>query len=667
MQQPEWFSGSQEFGHPAADRVEPLFWIEELRFLSALSPDESALVRRVKFKKGLNVVWAKAPTQDLPDAKQRISGHAAGKTTLCRFIRFVFDEKHCADGAVAQSISDKFPNGYVTALVHLDGKPWVVVRSINGLNGSFCAEECSIDDVLADARLHQPYQEYASALKELRKRITGITLLPDDTPLTFGHILPWLTRDQDCFFSDPAVWRNNPVTNSDSPYLSKEKAMLVMRSVAAPGTEDEVALVKEQRQLTDKLDFIEAQQHDADVVLGVYKRNLECMAKERDLDVNLVEAWLPKIELELNAVLAGDGVTDKEKAALEEAEQQRDLSAKKCAVLADQISGSEAAYHHTLDKIVELKKAGRRKELADEIEEAAREHPRRAYCCQPIEVAKLECPLFKQAEVDTESASALYHATEPEGLLASLEKAVKIHEGVLTRERAKLKTEEKNLLTAKQLCNTMKLAQAAKRRKHVRTASQFSVSLATINGFCDTQKEQARLANTYTEFQKKHKLCSESLSAKRDKDKAMFARLTDVFNQLIGFVLGEDVAGTVTVSGGMIALRCSYKGDLESSAIRAVQTVCFDLATLVLSIEGTGKHPRFLLHDSPRVADLTGAIFHRYFWLAKKLEELANEKPTFQYIITTTEPPPKIFQDEPWLVAQLDASTKEGRLLHENL
>jgi hypothetical protein len=435
----------------------------------------------------------------------------------------------------------------------------------------------------------------------------------------------------------------------------------------APGTENEISLVKEQRQLTDELSRIEGVQHDTAVMLGVYKNDLEIVAKERELDVNLVEAWLPRFQAELKAALEGDGVTNAEEEALAKEEESRDALAGEYAVLEDQISGSEAAFQHTLAKIAELKKTSLRKALEDEVGEAAREHPGRKYCCQPIEVARLKCHLCKQAEADKQSAAALYSATEPDSMLAMLEKSAEIHKDVLTRERAERESLGGKLKTAKEVCVNIRTELANKRHKHVRNASKLSVTLAILDRFNTAQKAQAGLSDTYTDTQKKHRVCSDSLSKKRDKHKPKFARLTDVFNQLIEFVLGDDVNGSVTMSGGMIELGCSYKGDLKSSAIRAVQTVCFDLATLVLSIEGHGNHPRFLLHDSPRVADLTGTIFHRYFWLARKLEELANENPTFQYIITTTEPPPEKFQFEPWRVAKLDASTKDGRLLHENL
>ena len=80
-----------------------------------------------------------------------------------------------------------------------------------------------------------------------------------------------------------------------------------------------------------------------------------------------------------------------------------------------------------------------------------------------------------------------------------------------------------------------------------------------------------------------------------------------------------------------------------------------------------GAHPRFLIHDGPRVSDLAATIFKQYFLYAYELEKIAAGNPSFQYIITTTEPPPAELQKLPWLVCELDATSPESRLLKCNL
>jgi len=113
----------------------------------------------------------------------------------------------------------------------------------------------------------------------------------------------------------------------------------------------------------------------------------------------------------------------------------------------------------------------------------------------------------------------------------------------------------------------------------------------------------------------------------------------------------------------------SERGDLTSAAIETLKILIFDLAALICSVEGRGFHPRFLIHDGPREADMAADLYQKIFLLAHELElAFGNGAPGFQYIVTTTEPPPVDLQDsKSQLVPVLDASTKTGRLFKEDL
>ena len=78
----------------SSERPEPLFWICEVRFLSKFSPEPESEIRRINFRKGLNIVWAIPPNEYHAEDDQRIAGHATGKTTLCRMIRYLLGESN---------------------------------------------------------------------------------------------------------------------------------------------------------------------------------------------------------------------------------------------------------------------------------------------------------------------------------------------------------------------------------------------------------------------------------------------------------------------------------------------------------------------------------------------------------------------------------------------
>jgi hypothetical protein len=104
----------------------------------------------------------------------------------------------------------------------------------------------------------------------------------------------------------------------------------------------------------------------------------------------------------------------------------------------------------------------------------------------------------------------------------------------------------------------------------------------------------------------------------------------------------------------------------SGTAIVSLDVVLFDLAVLAMAIEGKIRHPGFLIHDSPREADLGGSIYAGLFDLARRLEDF-GAAPLFQYIVTTTTEPPEEFRADPWLRLELRGSPAEARLLRKDL
>ena len=72
--------------------------------------------------------------------------------------------------------------------------------------------------------------------------------------------------------------------------------------------------------------------------------------------------------------------------------------------------------------------------------------------------------------------------------------------------------------------------------------------------------------------------------------------------------------------------------------------------------------PAFLIHDSPREADLGLDLYHRLFLFTQWLEGVGNQ-PLFQYIITTTTPPPDEVKTETCLRLTLRGTPAKERLL----
>ncbi|MES2570381.1 MAG: chromosome segregation protein SMC, partial [Verrucomicrobiota bacterium] len=95
--QPELLPQDRDF-HPDFSSKEPLVWVRELALFRTFASGESNVVRRIRLRPGLNILWAhpmKHGAEPLPEPVldfTGVSGHASGKTTFCRFLRHILGE-----------------------------------------------------------------------------------------------------------------------------------------------------------------------------------------------------------------------------------------------------------------------------------------------------------------------------------------------------------------------------------------------------------------------------------------------------------------------------------------------------------------------------------------------------------------------------------------------
>lgn len=158
----------------------------------------------------------------------------------------------------------------------------------------------------------------------------------------------------------------------------------------------------------------------------------------------------------------------------------------------------------------------------------------------------------------------------------------------------------------------------------------------------------------------------EILSAFRDKQGLTFGRITEKFSAIIRRLVSENAKGAVTLSGDRLQITVDVDGDRRTAAIESLKVLAFDLACLCLSIEGATHVPAFLVHDSPREADLGLSIYDELFRLMRELEVLTETTP-FQYIVTTTTRLPEDLRCDPWLRLVLRGAPGSERLMARDL
>jgi hypothetical protein len=234
-------------------------------------------------------------------------------------------------------------------------------------------------------------------------------------------------------------------------------------------------------------------------------------------------------------------------------------------------------------------------------------------------------------------------------MVAKCEREERETQRILIRYQTKL-AEEKQRLTDKRLQLHNQVQLAVRARDTWLKAEELASSIAKYESAVNESRETQRVLRT--------------------RQQQTVVNISALYEQLICAVLGDSVSGLIDLNGRYLTAKIERNGDVSSGAIDTIKILALDLAALAASVAGYGSHPRFLLHDSPREADMDPLTYQRFFlWIQKLEQSFASQQPcNFQYIITTTEPPPKTLQIAPWLLDPvLDASKPENRLLGVNL
>ena len=113
-----------EFDIPGG-QIGPRLWIRRL----ALWKDATTLLRDIKLREGVNIIWS----PDLSTNDAGATPHGSGKSTFCRLIRYWLGERHFANEEQRPLMQYKLPDGFVGAEVMIDGECWVVTRPM-GMN-----------------------------------------------------------------------------------------------------------------------------------------------------------------------------------------------------------------------------------------------------------------------------------------------------------------------------------------------------------------------------------------------------------------------------------------------------------------------------------------------------------------------------------------------------
>jgi hypothetical protein len=644
---------------PIVGQNGPRLWVKRLAIWQEPGGEK---VRDISFRPGLNIIWS-------PDGGDALSsesptdaiGHGSGKTLFCRLLRYCLGEDRYAAEDQRERVGVAFLNGIVGAEVMLDGVCWAIVRPLGVRRRHMAVAGGNLDEIASGEGTSTGLEPFLDAVESSILTIGLAALISGQRSdrRSWPIALAWLTRDQECRFNDVLEWRST-ASDSDSPArgMTQTEKLDALRAFIVAITPEEHAKRAEVSSLDDQRRALEQEighrrweidrtQSRLASALGVAAETLadgplavEQMRKAAQ-DRLSAAAKLPGgqprsgidaarrehegaraewTRLEAERIRIEATIPESEKMASQLQGELPGISFSKseaespicpiCDVPIDRALAEGCGVSHKLPDLEACRRrlALRKKNIEDEINRLASLRSARTQTLQQLALAK--------QRVDQLAES-----------LAAIEKARDAREGAWYSARRLVDDVER----LSELIGTQETAQKSARE----IVSRLETERAVLGAF-------------------------------RDKQARVFGRLSETFDPIVRRLVGSDAKGRVTLSGNGLEPNVNMGGDRTTAAIDSLKVLAFDLAVLCLSIEGDTRVPAFLIHDSPREADLGLSIYHRLFRLVTEIEG-SDGPPQFQYIVTTTTRPPEDLAVEPWLRLTLRGSPGTERLLRRDL
>lgn len=645
----------------------PVIWIEKIAILKG--EKVSSKDRIIPFTKGINIVWGVEIENSTGNSiSQILSGHSVGKTSLCRLIRFCLGEEHFGTEFQERAIRNVFGKGAVVAKIHVSDSFWVVYRPF-GKSCKSKAEKGMDFEACLNGTL--PSGEYRSIIEEI-ERFTIAQMpqaLPSETMNQYSwlDLLAWLARDQEARFGALWEWRSKR-SESQGSTLKKDQALYLMRLVLG-------LLHEKDTKLRARIE--EAEKRDAVLSKSIAHAQKEPETSRRGFEKLIADT----LQLNIEDLSKQEGSTTSFEVLAEQKVSELEQSA-----------GKLAQANQSLDDDILLREI-ETKRYEDNVNRLRAELiPEQAISSFTIgdrnkKITEIESVLSGYCDYSGKKIKDCSYTQEKLAELKEQQKKWENSKGKLLRDlsaseqfdlicqmRDDLRDGRQQYDTFRRELNDLKVQRTAIYDELTGikgTLKNLTSNLKNWRHFdsiCSGRVEHTELKkilNEQIQLQKNITTMKTQRNAYRNDYDQNLQSLTKIYNNLISDILTKQFSGTVTITGGDGELKFGIKQDaaFHGEAIETLSLVIADFAA-TLSRCTLGFHPGFLVHDSPREADLAQLIYDQYLKVVLEYSNVLGgpKNAPFQYIITTTSTPPKELKDAGVIVAQLKGDPKEEML-----
>jgi hypothetical protein len=269
-----------------------------------------------------------------------------------------------------------------------------------------------------------------------------------------------------------------------------------------------------------------------------------------------------------------------------------------------------------------------------------------------------ECPLKGNGAASPNRDE--FRKAQIEGKTRELQASEQAH-AKLTDEAAELRSARDKAKQRYEAADTKAEEQRSSYRKRL---SQLDALIEEATAYRSDNKRLEKALNALTDVERK---IEASRTSHHDAHQQLLSRqqtLNRHLRRVLRVLVSSTGNATLDISMRGLHVSLDQQDATPGEALASETALSLDLACLSASVCGLGTVPRFVIHDSPREADLEPHIYARLFRFIKLLEdEAGSAEPNFQYIIATTTPPPKALARKPYVRETLDARHDDGLLL----
>lgn len=643
-------------------KARPRLWIERLVIFS--EPDIEHRIRSIGFRPGLNLIWAHEPEDRKAYAGIHAAGHGVGKTSLCLLLRYCLGDGLAASvAALRETLYGEFPQGGVGAVVHVGPESFSVFRYFNAHREGMAGNGDDLAALLQNGG-DQSFKAFETYLAEsLMSGVSPRAIPETGQAIQWPHVLAWISRDQGTRFKSFYAWRDGEGTRLQR---SRQDPPIVMRAVLGLLDRGESALLARIRGLEREFEASELETARLKQEPELIRRRIESelrawLAVPPELPLRTDDLFKDSVEtkiLEAQAkATANLAELEKKNEAVEEALVElraewlllkRDYEEADAEFLSSNSArqSDEGAFRESRNRIVNLRGLAGQPCKHGEIDLGKCTHIQE-------EIRKLEGSIDMKARrdqgvlaqaMDDWTSRAAQALERRDKLRPSLDKA---------QARVSEKERERKVLRSKRDLATADLARGDRLRSELdrwtRAAGSKEADDAIAQSIAHTQEISRNLDRSRTDLAVRHR---------EQSDREQQLRI--LVNELTRALMSDEAFGKFSSRDEDRPFQLSVHG---GEAYRVLEVLLGDLACLLDSAATGSAFPGLLIHDCPREADMSAGLYEAFLLLAERVErEAYGDSAPFQYIVTTTTPPPESLRQLPCLRETLDPSTDDGLL-----